>query len=80
MNSKKENGENFIQFVVQGGVEATSKRKGRIYLTAKTTNLCTFNEITCKSLIGTQLPGHVRKVEVELTNTLIVQQERLCYR
>jgi hypothetical protein len=22
MNSKKENGENFIQFVVQGGVEA----------------------------------------------------------
>jgi hypothetical protein len=36
----------------------------------------TFNEITCKSLIGTQLPGHV-KAALNLTATLIVQQERL---
>ena len=64
---QKENGEKFYSLVVQGGVEAVkSKESGRTYLTAKTTNLaCTFNEITCKSLIGTQLPGQIRKVEVE---------------
>ena len=64
---QKENGEKFYSLVVQGGVEAIkSKESGRTYLTAKTTNLaCTFNEITCKSLIGTQLPGQIRKVEVE---------------
>lgn len=64
---QKENGEKFYSLVVQGGVEAVkSKESGRTYLTAKTTNLaCTFNEITCKSLIGTQLPGQIRKVEVD---------------
>jgi hypothetical protein len=26
---------------------------------------CTFDELTCQSLIGTELPGSVRKVECE---------------
>ena len=64
---QKESGEKFYSLVVQGGVEAIkSKESGRTYLTARTTNLaCTFNEITCKALIGTQLPGLIRKVEVD---------------
>jgi hypothetical protein len=67
--------EKFIHFVVQGGVEAIKvKEKGRTSHCKKTTNLaCTFNEITCKSLIGTQLPGQVRK-KLNHTNTLIVKQ------
>lgn len=64
---QKENGEEFYSLVVQGGIEAIkSKETGRTYLTARITNLaCTFNEPTCKSLIGTQLPGQIKKVEVE---------------
>lgn len=64
---QKENGEEFYALVVQGGIEAIkSKESGRTYLTAKTTTMsCTFNEITCKALIGTQLPGQIRKVEVD---------------
>ena len=58
---------NFIHLLFKVELKLVkSKESGRTYLTAKTTNLaCTFNEITCKSLIGTQLPGQIRKVEVE---------------
>ncbi|MBG6110980.1 hypothetical protein IWX84_001862 [Flavobacterium sp. CG_9.10] len=64
---QKENGEEFYSLVVQGGIEAIkSKESGRTYLTARTTTMaCTFNEITCKSLVGSQLPGMIQKVEVE---------------
>jgi hypothetical protein len=64
---QKENGEKFYSLIIQGGIEAVkSKESGRTYLTARTTNLaCTFNEITCKSLVGTQLPGVIKKVEVD---------------
>ena len=63
----KENGENFYVLIVQGGVEAVkSQETGRTYLTARKANVpCTFNEITCKGLIGSQIPGNVRKEEVE---------------
>lgn len=64
---KKENGEKFYSLVVQGGVEAVkSKETGRTYLTARTTTLaCTFDESTCKTLIGTQLSGQIKKVQVD---------------
>lgn len=64
---QREDGESFHVLVVQGGVEAVkSKETGRTYLTAKTTRVpCTFDEQTCQSLIGTTLPGSIRRVEVE---------------
>jgi hypothetical protein len=64
---QKENGEEFYSLIVQGGIEAVkSKESARTYLTARTTTMaCTFNQATCKTLIGTQLPGQIRKVEVE---------------
>lgn len=63
----KENGETFNTLVVQGGVEAVvSKLTGRTYLTAKKASVpCTFDEQTCKSLIGTSLEGKVTKIEVD---------------
>lgn len=63
----KDNGENFYGLVVQGGIEATrSLQSGTMYFTAKTATVpTTFNEATCKSLIGTTLDGSVKKVECD---------------
>lgn len=64
---QKEDGEKFYGLIVQGGIEAVkSQESGKTYLTARTARVsCTFNEATCVSLIGTQLPGSIRKVEVD---------------
>ena len=63
----KEDGTEFFVLIVQGGIEAVkSQETNRVYLTAKTANVpCTFNETTCESLVGTELSGSVKKVEVE---------------
>lgn len=63
---QKEDGSEFHAVIVQGGLETVkSKETERTYLTARTAKVpCTFNEETCKSLIGTQLPGSIRKVDV----------------
>lgn len=60
-------GEEFYMLVLQGGVESVlSKESGRFYLTArKATVTTTFNEVTCKSLIGQQLPGGIERQEVD---------------
>jgi len=60
-------GQEFFMLVVQGDVESVlSKESGRFYLTArKATVSTTFDQRTCESMIGKQLPGGVRKVEVE---------------
>ena len=64
---QKEDGTEFCTLKVQGGIEAVkSKETGKMYLTAKVANMsCTFDEEICKSLIGTDLPGVIKKVEVE---------------
>lgn len=64
---EKEEGENFHSLIVQGGLETIkSKETGQLYLTAKTARVsCTFDEVTCQSLIGTEIPGTIKKVEVE---------------
>lgn len=60
-------GENFNSLVIQGGIEMVkSKETGRFYATArKTTIPSTFDEATCKALIGQTMPGNVKKVETE---------------
>lgn len=64
---QKEDGTEFCTLKVQSGVEAVkSKKTGKMYLTAKTASVpCTFDENTCKALIGSELPGSIQKVEVE---------------
>jgi len=66
----KENGENFFGLVVQGGIEATrSLLTGKMYFTAKTATVpTTFNETTCKSLVGTTLEGCVKKIDCDSYN------------
>tara|TARA_R110002051_G_scaffold88179_4_gene155433 strand:+ start:25592 stop:25936 length:345 start_codon:yes stop_codon:yes gene_type:complete len=63
----RENGESFHALVVQGGLESVrSKETNRNYFTVRQTTVpCTFDEDTCKSLIGSELEGSVVRVEVE---------------
>jgi hypothetical protein len=60
-------GEEFFMLVVQGGVESVlSKETERFYLTAKKATVSsTFDEETCRGLVGTQLPGGIERVEVD---------------
>ena len=64
---QKEDGTEFCTLKVQAGVEAVkSKETGKMYLTARIATVpCTFNEATCEALIGSDLPGTIRKVTVE---------------
>lgn len=66
-NYEREDGTKFNILVVQGGVEAVkSQTTGKTYLTARRARVgSTFDEVTCKMLIGTQLPGEVRKVQTD---------------
>lgn len=64
---QKDDGGDFFVLVVEGGIAAVkSKESGRTYLTKQTAKLsCTFDEETCKDLIGSEIPGRIMKVEVE---------------
>ena len=60
-------GEDFFLLVLQGGLQLVkSKETGRFYATMKQATLSTtFDENTCKSLIGEEIPGSIVKVETE---------------
>ncbi|KQC32504.1 hypothetical protein AAU57_03510 [Nonlabens sp. YIK11] len=64
---EKENGESFNILIVTGGLQAEkSKSTGKTYFTAKTASVSsTFDEAMCKSLVGQQIEGSVKKVTVE---------------
>jgi hypothetical protein len=61
---EKENGEEFLMLVLQGGIEPVkSQATGKMYFTARTVKVAaTFDEATCKSLIGAQFEGTIVKV------------------
>ena len=60
-------GEDFFVLIVQGGVEAVkSSITDQFYLTARKSSVSTtFTEEICKSLIGTKLPGSVKRIACE---------------
>lgn len=62
-----EDGREFFALELSGGVERVlSKETGGYYLTSKKTSVpSTFDEETCKSLIGTKMEGNVVRQEVE---------------
>ena len=61
---EKENGEEFLMLVLQGGIEPVkSQATGKMYFTARSVKVpATFDEATCKSLIGSQFEGTIVKV------------------
>ena len=62
-----EEGKDFFVLELQGGIEIVkSQETGKSYMTARKASMsCTFDELTCQSLIGTELPGSVKKVVCE---------------
>ncbi|MBN1183428.1 MAG: hypothetical protein JXB49_14140 [Bacteroidales bacterium] len=64
---KNSKGEEFNALVLQSGLELIkSHSSGRYYATAKRTTIpSTFDDAMCQSLIGTQIPGTVQRVECE---------------
>jgi hypothetical protein len=59
--------EEYISLVVQGDVELVkSSKTGKFYATAKRTSIVsTFDEQTCKGLLGKTIPGAIVKVDSE---------------
>ena len=66
---KKQNkdGEDFFLLVLQGGLQIVkSQETNRCYATMKQATMSTtFDEITCKSLVGEEIPGSIVKVETD---------------
>ncbi len=70
INYKKretEDGRMFYVLELQGGLEMVKSREtSKYYATAKRTTIpSTFDEETCRSLIGQEMPGNIKKVETE---------------
>jgi len=64
---ENKDGEEFFVLVLQGEVvPVKSKTTDRLYFTAKTCTVSsTFDEDTCREIIGLQFPGKIVKVETE---------------
>ncbi|WP_424492725.1 hypothetical protein [Salinimicrobium sp. GXAS 041] len=64
----REDGEPFFVLELQGGIQMVkSQQTNKFYVTAKKATIpSTFDEITCKALIGTELPGTINKVQCDL--------------
>ncbi len=62
-----EQGKEFFTLELQGGVEIVkSQETGKSYMTVRKASMSsTFDEFTCQSLIGTELPGSIKKLECE---------------
>lgn len=62
-----EEGKEFFVLELQGGIEMIkSQETGQFYMTARKTSISsTFDEMTCQSLIGTELSGKIEKVTCE---------------
>src|SRR5687767_8375543 len=59
-------GKSFFALTVQGGIEIVRSSNGNYYATVKKASLpTTFDEATCLSLSGTELPGSIQRVECE---------------
>ena len=65
--NESSDGEKFYSLSIQGGVEMVrSTETGNFYATARKTRITTtFDELTCQSLVGTDMPGRVVRQECE---------------
>ncbi len=62
--SETKDGKEFFGLELQGGAEAVQSQKtNRFYMTARTCLIpSTFDEQTCKRLVGTTIPGTILKM------------------
>lgn len=56
-------GKAFFALILQGGIEIITSNTGKQYITIRKVSLpTTFDELTCQSLVGQELPGTISKV------------------
>lgn len=80
-------GKTFNALVLQGSVEVIESGSGKLYATARKTSVAsTFDEESCKSMIGTELPGTIEKEQCEpyeftnpQTGEILVLEHRYTY-
>ena len=81
-------GKKFYALILQGGIEMVlSEESGRYYATAKQASITsTFDEATCKALVGTKLPGKIARIQsdpydytVKETGEIITLTHRWAY-
>lgn len=81
-------GKEFFVLILSGDIDLVkSTLTGNFYATSKKTSITTtFDEKTCKSLIGRQIPGTIKRVECEpwqsvnqSTGELITHNHRWTY-
>lgn len=59
-------GKQFFALILQGGVEIVKSATGNSYATIKTASMpSTFDEATCKALVGSTMPGSIQKMDCE---------------
>lgn len=59
-------GKSFFALILQGGLEIVKSAAGSSYATIKTASMpSTFDESTCKAMVGLELAGTIQKVECE---------------
>lgn len=65
--NERSNGEKFYSLSIQGGIEMVrSVETGNYYATVRKTRITsTFDEATCKALIGSEMPGRIVKQECD---------------
>jgi hypothetical protein len=83
-----EEGKPFFVLEIQSGIEMVlSTKTGQYYATAKRANISsTFDEETCKALLGTDMPGNIVKMDsdpyeytVRETGEIIMLTHRYVY-
>lgn len=64
---QSDDGSTFFSLTIQGGVELVKSREtGNFYATARKASIpSTFDEDTCKALLGTEIPGQIVKKSCE---------------
>jgi hypothetical protein len=59
-------GKQFFALILQGGIEIIKSQNGNSYATVRKVSISTtFDELTCQTLLGTELPGSIEKVNCE---------------
>lgn len=63
---KSADGREFCTLIVKGGVEMVQSKTGSYYATARTASVpSTFDADFCKDLLGSKLPGEVKRIVVD---------------
>jgi hypothetical protein len=83
----QQDGRPFYSLTLQGGIEIVRSSNGSSYITNRKCSLpTTFDEETCKGLIGSEIPGSIQKVDcpeyqytIEATGEIITLSHRWEY-